>query len=509
MISDFGFYLKLLSRRLPWMVLLFVLVTCAGVIMAFRLPTMYTTEATLLVESAQISDVDSGLEIEAAEQLEVIQQRLMTRENLLNIARNARAFPNMSQMSPDQIVDAMREATKINVISGRNKATLMKIGFEGDGPRKVAQVVNAYVSIVLETSSAIRTNAAEGTLSFFEQQVKALSENLDIQSAKIVAFKAENSDALPDNLEYRLGRESLLQERLSRAERDLQSLQAQRSNIELAYEQSGNVTALGSSLSPDQEQLRTLEAELNDALTIYSKTNVRVKTLQSRVDALKQRIDADLLENAGAQPTSGETLSPLDVALFEIDSRIESLRQEIADTNAELASLRDTIERTPANGIALEAMERDLENIRLLYSNAVNRQSDARMSEQVVLLNAGERISVVEAASVPTEPSSPNRPLVMAMGVIAGLGVAGGLFALLEMINTSIRRPADIVRGLEITPLATIPRIESAARKRLRRFNQVVVLLAVVVGVPFILWAVDTYYLPLDLLFDRIKEKLV
>lgn len=510
MISDFRFYLKLLIRRLPAMVLLFLVVAIAGAVIAFRLPTMYSTKATLLVESAQISDdlVRSTVQVDANEQLEVIRQRLLTRANLIDIANDVKIFPNAAEMSPDQIVNAMRRATTIRRSSGRDQATLMTISFEGGNPQKVAAVVNKYVSIVLETNSDFRAKSAEGTLAFFEQEVRTLSENLDLQSAKIVEFKAANADALPDNLDYRLSRQSLLQERVARAEREIEGLQAQRESIERVYAATGSLsgTAAQQGLTPEQQELRQLEAELRTGLSIYSETNPKIRNLRARIDALQIQIaaTAPLGDVEEEDPTT-----PLDASLAEIDARIATLRRDAEETKAELELLNDSIGRTPANGIALEAMERDLSNIQSLYSDAVGRLSQARMSSRVETSGSGERITILEAASVPTEPSSPNRPAIVSMGIAAGLGLAAALFLLLEFVNQSIRRPADILRGLEITPLATIPQIETLAHRRWRRINQVAMLLIVVIGVPAVLWAVDTYYMPLDLLFEKIRNRLV
>ena len=79
---------------------------------------------------------------------------------------------------------------------------------------------------------------------------------------------------------------------------------------------------------------------------------------------------------------------------------------------------------------------------------------------------------------------------------------------LLELLNRSVRRPLELVNGLGITPLATIPFIETAFRRRMRRTAQFATLAVVVIGVPAILWAIDTYYLPLDLLSERILGRI-
>ena len=511
MISDIRFYIKLLPRRLPAMLLLFMISAIGGVIISQRLPSMYETSSTLLVESAQISDdlVRTTVQVTAAEQLQVIEKQLLTRSNLIDIANDVRVFDEQGQMTPDEIVIGMRRSTRIDLTSGRDRATLMVIRFEGTDPTKVAEVVNRYVSIALESSIEDRKDQSDSTLSFFQQEVQRLSEELDLQSGKIVSFKDENGDALPENLEYRQNRQSLLQERVSRGERELESLDSQRANILRVYEATGSVqTDPGARLSPEELRLQNLEGELSVARSTLSDTNPRVRNLKAQVDALTAQIEASGVAESETQAPISAQETALDISLAEIDSRTKALEQEIQEANAELAELRISIERTPANGIILAGMEREQENIQSLYNGSVARLAAARMSSRVEAASKGERISVLEAASVPDEPSSPNRKQIAALGVLLGLGLAGGLFFLLELLNQVIRRPVDIVKALDITPLATLPNIETDATRRWRRAMQFASLLAVIAMVPTALWAIDTYYMPLDLLFEKIKNRL-
>lgn len=512
MISDLRFYLSLLPRRLPVMAMLFLVSAIASVIIAQRLPPMYSTSATLLVESPQISEdlVRSTVQVTASEQLQVIQQRLLTRSNLLDIARELRVFADQSTMTPDEIVRAMRDATNISLSIGRDQATLMVIGFVAGNPQTVSDVVNKYVNIALETNSAFRTNLSEDTLSFFEQEVQRLSDQLGQQNAKIVQFKNESADALPENLEFSLDRRSLLQERLSRSERDKQSLEAQRANIQRIYEATGIVNNTGNrQLSPEEAQFNQLEAELRVARSVYAPTSPRIRNLQAQVDALRAQLDAT---TQGAGEGEGEPLNPqsaaLTISLAEIDGRLADAEQDIEDTTEELAILQDSIGRTPAIGIVLSGMEREHENTQALYNAAVSRLAQAQASQRVELSSKGERITVLEAASVPSAPSSPNRTKIAAFGVLIGLGLAAGFFVLLELLNQTIRRSEDIMRALDVTPLATLPPIETKADKRWRRAKLVVSILVVTAAVPTALWAIDTYYMPLDLLFEKIKNRL-
>lgn len=512
MIADLGFYIKLIPRRLPVMLLLLVSSVIAGLIVAQRLPAVYAASATLLVESARIaneSERPTG-QASASEQLQVIQQRLLTRDNLFDIANDVGVFPEQDRMTPDRIVRAMRTASDIQLTIGANQATVMRLGFRSRSPETVAEVVNRYVDIALTISSDVTNSQAEETVAFFRQEVQSYFDELDQQSAKIAAFKRENADALPENLEYNQTRQSLLQERVSRAERELDSLATQRANIMRVFDATGSVSAPGQpALSAGERLLLELESELSIARSIYAASNPRVLSLESQVGALRSRMETAAREAPSRQlppPTAQQTA--LEISLAEIDSRASTLEQEVADASAELLRLRSRIERIPANGIVLSGLEREQENIQNLYNAAVGRLAQAQSSLNIVMAAKGERITLLEAASVPDEPAGPNRTRIALIGGLVGIGLAGGFFVVLELLNQNVRRPGDIVKSMGISPLATIPRVETRAQKRWRRALQIGGSLVALTSVPLIAWGVDTYMMPLDQLAQRIMDRL-
>jgi hypothetical protein len=117
------------------------------------------------------------------------------------------------------------------------------------------------------------------------------------------------------------------------------------------------------------------------------------------------------------------------------------------------------------NAITLQGLERDYENIRVQYDSAVARLAQASTGERIELTSRGQRITLIEAANVPSEPARPNRRLIAAAGAAAGIGLAVGLFILLEILNRTVRRPVEISRALGIEPLATIPYISTRAER--------------------------------------------
>jgi hypothetical protein len=74
---------------------------------------------------------------------------------------------------------------------------------------------------------------------------------------------------------------------------------------------------------------------------------------------------------------------------------------------------------------------------------------------------------------------------------------------LLELLNRSIRRPAELTSRFNVVPITTIPYMESRRRRVLRRGGLIFATLFVLVTVPAVLWYIDTNYLPLDILVQK------
>ena len=102
-------------------------------------------------------------------------------------------------------------------------------------------MVNEFTTLVLSTNTRNRVGLAENRLAFYQQEVQRLGDDLDQQNAKILEFKQKNADALPENLRYSQDRQSLLQERVSRLESDLSTLQAQKQDMVRLFEQTGSI----------------------------------------------------------------------------------------------------------------------------------------------------------------------------------------------------------------------------------------------------------------------------
>ena len=514
--SNLKYYFSIFLRRLHYFLIVFVLLSAASVIAAFTLPPAYESQTRLLLEGPQIPSelASSTVMVGLAEQLEIIEQRLMTRANMLDVARSQNVLEDIRELTADEIVEAMQARTVIQKGVGRNPTPIMNISFEARSPQIAAGVLNEYLTLIQRQNAEFRTSRAGNTLEFFQQEVERLGQDLDAQSARILEFKTKNSGALPESLEYRLDQQATLQEQIRQVDRDITSLRNQRDRLIQIFEATGQLAGQENTapLSPDERRLQDMQLQLDEALSIYSEESPQVKMLQAQITQLEERIatrGATAAQDsvAGSEAPSRGSVT-LGLQLSEIDTRITMLQEQRTETQERLEQISKTLEETPANTVTLDELTRTYANIEQQYNMAVDRLAQASTGQRIESLSRGQRISIIEPPAVPTEPTKPNRLLIAGGGTLFGMLAGIGLIFLIEILNRTARRPEDIINRIGVRPLATIPYMSSRSEVLWKRLIKLSVYLLILVGLPAAVYAVHVYYLPLDLLADRAMNKL-
>lgn len=512
---DIRFYLALFFRRLHYVLLFLFLGTAVGVTLALVLPPRYVAQARLVVESEQIPDelASSTVRTEAVEQLQIIRQRILARDKLLDLADQFEIYAREEDepLQPDEIVDDMRRRITIETTgAGRRnspEATLVDVSFSAAESRLSAAVANEVVTLILQENVEMRTTVSGQTLDFFQQEVERLDKELAESKAKVVAFQEEHRSALPESLEFRRNQLLAAQERLNDIDRELASLRDRRESLVTLYETTGQVGLEDAEdLSPEARELRRLREKYASSRAVMSDENPRVRVMKKQIEALENIVaqqQGAVTGGSGKQP-----MSAYDVQLADIDNQIEFLNNRREEVKAAIDELDKTIKATPNNAVTLSTLQRDMENIRNQYDRAVEKRSQAETGDMIESLSKGQRISVIENAIAPAEPNSPDRKKIAVAGVGGGLMLGIGLVLLLELLNTSIRRSRELTDGLEITPIATLSYMRTRGEILRRRAMIASAFLVAIAVIPAGLWAVDTYYMPVDLLYEKILQQL-
>jgi uncharacterized protein involved in exopolysaccharide biosynthesis len=210
-----AFYWELLKRRFFYFLIPFVLVAAIGIGAALIWPPTYLSEGKILVQSQQIPTelVRPTVTNAAQERIQVIEQRLMTRDNLVAVVDKFQLFPaQRNLMSVTQLVEMMKKKTTIATVNQQlsfsrrsdNPTIVFTVGFEDSDPAVASRVANELVTRILNEDIRDRTSRASDTTKFLKREVERLqAENAAIE-AKIAQAKeaqlAPNSASATDPL---------------------------------------------------------------------------------------------------------------------------------------------------------------------------------------------------------------------------------------------------------------------------------------------------------------------
>lgn len=191
-----SYYWDVFRRRWLFMVVPFLLIASAGAVAVMVWPPTYLSEGKVLVQSQQIPTelVRPTVTSAAQERIQVIQQRTMTRENLIAIADKFQLFPEKrTLMSVTELVELMKKSTKITPVDpildfktrirAENPTIVFSVGFEYNDPAVAARVANELMTRILNEDLRDRTSRATDTTRFLTREVQRLqTENAALDS---------------------------------------------------------------------------------------------------------------------------------------------------------------------------------------------------------------------------------------------------------------------------------------------------------------------------------------
>jgi polysaccharide chain length determinant protein (PEP-CTERM system associated) len=499
---DFRYYLGRLRRKI-WLVVVPALVVLAGAVAAVVLiPPLYRSSATILVESQQIPQdlVRSTVTAVANERIQVIEQRLMTRENLLRVVQKYKLFADQD-MSATDLVDKMRKAATIDQVflttskrGADSQAIAFTVAFEYPDPNTATQVANEFVTLILDEDLRGRTAQASEATRFLTAESERLGNELAKIETQIAQFKIEHKDALPETLEYRRSSLYRQQSDIAALDREIAGLGDERKLWQMRDASGSNPTDAAAMLAQARLALAAKRSMFTDA-------HPEVKRLTEQVKEL---------EAAAMQPGSGDQTSGIgSPQIATIESRVKALQQQREEMQRNAEALEKSIGDTVSVEMGLATLIRQQEETQTAYRETSDKLSQAETGQRLEEDRQAEKFEVIEQPTVPTSPVWPNRPLLLALGVFASFGAGIAPLAATEIMNPGIRRSTDLETRFGRAPIITIPFIETAAdlKRRKRRRRNVIVI--AVVGCCLALVLVHFLVRPLDEVWYAITDRII
>lgn len=459
-------FADILKRRKVYFVVPAVLIFCAAFVLAFSLPPVYQSTATILIERPQISSnvVASSVTGYAVERIHAIRQQVMVYDNLWQMAEDLDLYPN--ERSPDkarEIVGRIRDGVTMEMVSenvvnpssGRvaEVTIAFDVSFESKSPAAAQKVAGRIAELFLEENRRSRTSQAKEASSFLAAESERLNEQVVTLETDIADFKRRNPNLLPQLA-------GVNRELLDRAEQQRNEITAM--ILELESREARLESQLKEMSGGYQERYSALQAELAAAQERFSDIHPSVMKLKRALVALEAERRSGNLKPTVSHLSSESRNSylALQSELETVASALKGSRLRLGELDKDIAEYKGRLQRAPLVETEYLALNRDYENAVQKYREIKGKLMEAQLSEELEKEQKGERLSLLQSPLLPREPIKPNRLGVVLLGLM--LAMMGGVIVagIAEFRDRTIHGVRELASVIQTKPIGVIPIIE-------------------------------------------------
>lgn len=441
----------ILWERRYYVLVSFVVLFAAGTITAFSLPTTYRSAATLLVQAQDLptSLVDAPAVGAVDQRIARIREQVLSRGDLISIIEANDLYSDDRRSKPmSKIIDTMRHDTTVSALAGdigqqsgsQSNTIAIAMSFDYPDPAKAQTVLQSFVSKFLSMDTENVEDQATLSVRFLQDQSNKLQAQIGQYEGQLTALKTKNGATLATS-----GSAPFI---------DTGSFSAQISSL-----QSENRQLLAQSQRPVQRDsaLATAEAQLAAAQAQFSDTHPDVIQARERVEMLRRVTRTGPSDSAAYQQQIAANNTAIQSLMAQRDATLSR-------ANAAMAGQA----RAPAVLEQAMQIENRVGTLRTQYQQVSENLLKAQNSSRMATEQRAERLTLVEPASLPDRPHSPNRPLLIGAAAAAGLVLGLLLVLVLEFASKPIRSPRQLEQmGLPVIGIVPI----MTGRPKPRRFG--------------------------------------
>lgn len=500
-----GFSLKdvvsIFVRRARLIIAVAGAIVLASIFVASILKDEYTVQATILVEPQSISRklVETGEnERDPINRLHLMEMQILSRSRLSKVIDDLKLYPEESEeKTREEVIDMMRSRIVVAPVFPENldpelkrrmeiEVNTFQLFFRHENAAIAAAVANRLANDFIDEHIKERVRASGDTADFVESELQRLSARLREVEAQIAQVKAQNAGSLPEDvaanqrqIESAFDRLSLAAQRLAEAQSD-QAFYTQQATV--ARESGlGGGGQNSSVLSPNQ-RLQVVENQLGELRGRgFTDKHPDVQAALAEIEQVRDRIKSGD-EEADRAPTSVAEQQARNEAQ-RAALRVEGAQKEVDRLQGEMDRAQQRLANTPRVAEQLDALLREYTQLTASFNDFSIKRLDAAVAANMERRQKGEQFRVLEPAYPPPDPTSPNRPLILALGLMLGVGAGAGLALLLDAADSSYHDARHLQAALRIPVLGAIPSVLlDADRQRRRRRNLRDAIAAMLVG---------------------------
>lgn len=466
--SEWLLYLWMISRRLPLVIFVVLIVMIAAVSYAFLTQHIYQAQSLVRLrkpapivispQPTQPAQQSETLDLKTATQLVMT---YLTAQEALRLLRDERSPVRVSRETREFLKILNPQEVLQFVSASGVEPDLVRISVRHHLPEVAAALANGMAEAFVRRLNQEARAEASNERRFIEGQLKQMEEELlrlDQNIAQVyrqlgsIDISEETKALIESARNYTL--------ELLTVEAELQSVHHAIARLQKSLTQEGPVVSV-EVLKEDpvvtelQRQLASAEVERATLSTRYLPSHPAIKKLDERITMLREQVSQQVNRKV---KVSEAVPNPLYASLRQqlLDMEVRRISAE-ARRQALLTLLQQTrkqMERFPEDRRKVGELNRRLQVLEQAYINLLARLQDAQIREAARLGNA----VIADVATTPRRPISPNIPRLLLIALLIGLMLGVGLALMIGMAKALIETPEEVQILLSAPVLASIPK---------------------------------------------------
>lgn len=332
---------------------------------------------------------------------------------------------------------------------------LVDIRFTSPDPEFSARVANAWAENFIQSNLERKVQATSYGRNLLQQQLAEAKERLDESQRQLVGYASSQGIInLPASGQGNSGSErSIVADNLAALNAALSEATADRIQAEARFRQIGRAGASAEALSNSainglRQRRAELSAEYQRLMQQFTPAYPSAQALRSQIAELDRAIARE----------EGRVTGSYEADFRQALAREAALQDQVQQLKSSYLDLR-------RRSIQYNIYQQEVDTNRVLYEGLLQRFKEIGVAGGVGVNN----VTVVDAADVPQEPSSPQPLLNLAAALLAGLALGALAAFVLEQMDEAIADPADFERRLALPLLGTVPKLEGETPKEALR----------------------------------------
>ncbi|MGL4232939.1 MAG: GumC family protein, partial [Casimicrobium sp.] len=358
--------------------------------------------------------------------------------------RREPSVTDTQHLDRESVIASLRGSVQIEPI--RN-ARLVRIHAEGSDPSLASRVANAWAQTFISSNLERRMDASSYAKTFLEQQLAKTKEKLEQSELQLNDYTRQKQIVNVDD------KTNLTAQNLQEFTAALTKAEQERIRAETVYEEikrnlpNSKELLDNKSLSAFRENKARLEAEYQDQLKIYKPGFPKMQQLQSQIEEIERRIQAEVITIKNSVEGSAK-------AAFEAAKSQETQLRARAD------AAKKNLLASQDQGIRYNILKREVDTNREIYNGLLQRLKEVGVAGGVGTNN----VSVVDKADVPLFPYKPDIPRNALIGLLLGLMAGLAIAFLLEYLDDSIKFPDEVERFTGLSLLGVVPMVNTSKK---------------------------------------------